>query len=1256
MKWITSTTIKQWADTRSAQGLLPELILRLIRATSTNTSNIRFPNGDAVHLTGWDGVVESADAIFNISPGISLWECGVNANPLQKANEDYNKRTKDPLKYDKASATFVFVTPRIWDKATEWVQEKKQSKEWKDIVVITAVELEDWLSMCPAVALWLAEIISGRSIKKAYDIESYWNKWASGYNFKLKPSILLGGREKEQQTIYNRISTPSVTLIQSMAQSESLAFAVACILESPDKYNLLSKCIIVEDENALEQLIAEYRDIIFIAKVKHKSHIYATQYGHHVIYAASAAEVFNNASDTELLKLPLLDRDKFINSLVESGINKKRAEQLSQETVRNITILRRRLKLDFTCPEWAKPENIGDLIPAILVARWKDNIEGDKEIISLIANEKYDSYIKKLQKWTHQDDSPIINIDGKWRIYSPYEAFGYAARYITPNDFKNYKEAINRITSDNDPDAIEKMKATELRFWEFKQRYSDWIKEGLFQTAIMISLSEEKECLNLSVLPSQWIDSIIYNLLRNSPIEWWFSNKNILGTIAEASPKSYIEFIQKDVLEEHSIIKQLFTPKESADFLGPRENYVEILFSLQMLLWNEEWLLPVSCILAELCSIKNETNIGNKPIEALYEAYTLWCPQTYANTQQRLQILQTLSRKYPNQSFSLYCKLLNGLGYQTVICTHPMRWRCYNYTKANITYSELYDSIQRVCKLIVSACNNSEEQICKIIELAHQKSLYKECRAQLFNHVCKNKSAFKGNYEITNAIREIVHRHKIYSKQEWTLSKEEIHNWEVLLTELEPDNLVEKYRWIFKDYYIEIPEIERKRLEEEETIEQIYKYKNKILMEIEKTYGFNGIYSFTQTVGCPYEVGESYAYTATDEIYKKVLNLLLKEQESSIIDFSKGFFSYYTFHHGVKNVISIIKSLDINQYESILTIPLTVASCNCREIWDFIKTLSVSFQNEYWTNILIGLVHNEDAIFLIEKLNEYKRYDNAIEVISRSLKKNSIPTNLIEKTIIGYLSFPNKNSIYRTQYDLARIVLFLDKQGDANLQTLFYIELILYRLIKQYGNINETQFVKEIISNPYSMMNIIDEIYLSSDENKRKKELEQIEKHQEFKLLYYEILSELRQIPFVDKNSHIDIDKLNNYIHQLQELGKAKNKIEGVNTVIGELLGNYPETEDYPPLPICDIIENQNNTDIISGFKTRIYNKRGVTSRPALEGGSLEHKESQKYKKYADRVRYTHPIVCRIFDDLSNEYHHMAESEDKRVKIEKMEF
>ena len=212
------------------------------------------------------------------------------------------------------------------------------------------------------------------------------------------------------------------------------------------------------------------------------------------------------------------------------------------------------------------------------------------------------------------------------------------------------------------------------------------------------------------------------------------------------------------------------------------------------------------------------------------------------------------------------------------------------------------------------------------------------------------------------------------------------------------------------------------------------------------------------------------------------------------------------------------------------------------------------------------------------------------------------------------------------------------------------------RLIERYGNINETQFVKGLMSDPYKMMDIIDKIYLSTDENERKKELEQTEKHQELWSLCYHILSELRQVPFVDINNQINTDKLNHYIKQLQELGKAKHKIEGVNTVIGELLGNYPETEDYPPLPICDIIENQNNTNMINGFMSRLYNKRGVTVRPAFEGGSLEDEESRKYKKYADSIRYTHPVVCRIFDNISNNYHRMAESEDKRVKIEKMEF
>ncbi len=326
MKWITATNITQWADTRNAQALLPELVLRLIRAATTNINNIRFPSGDAVHLSGWDGILDSDDTVFNIPRGISLWECGVNSNPRTKADEDYNKRTNNPLGYDKASSTFVSVTPRIWDKAAVWVINKKQTGVWKDIVVITAIELEYLLYQHPAVALWLAEKI-GRSTKHTYDLESYWNKWSTGKGFKLVPSILLGGRESEQEAIYEGIKSPSVTIIQSMAQSESLAFAVDSLLESPEKHKLLSNSIIVENEDTLEQLIDEYENIVFIANVGHKNHTYANQKGHSIIYVASAAEVFNT-THAPVIQLPLLDRDEFIESLVKSGIDKEYANAL----------------------------------------------------------------------------------------------------------------------------------------------------------------------------------------------------------------------------------------------------------------------------------------------------------------------------------------------------------------------------------------------------------------------------------------------------------------------------------------------------------------------------------------------------------------------------------------------------------------------------------------------------------------------------------------------------------------------------------------------------------------------------------------------------------------------------------------------------------------------------------------------------------------------------------------------------------------
>lgn len=76
MKWITSTDIKQWADRRDAQSILPELVARLIRATASNITQIRFPAGDAVHLTGWDEFSKLQNLFISSNPGYLYGNAG----------------------------------------------------------------------------------------------------------------------------------------------------------------------------------------------------------------------------------------------------------------------------------------------------------------------------------------------------------------------------------------------------------------------------------------------------------------------------------------------------------------------------------------------------------------------------------------------------------------------------------------------------------------------------------------------------------------------------------------------------------------------------------------------------------------------------------------------------------------------------------------------------------------------------------------------------------------------------------------------------------------------------------------------------------------------------------------------------------------------------------------------------------------------------------------------------------------------------
>src|SRR5206468_6012414 len=122
---ITATKIAQWAKTARARLSLPRLVRKLVHTAGTPLG-AAFPAGDSTGLPGWDGELLSEDGSPWIPKGKSFWEFSCEAQVTKKANEDYNRRTKQIKSKIRKKSTFVVLTARRWSEKSRWLNAKRK--------------------------------------------------------------------------------------------------------------------------------------------------------------------------------------------------------------------------------------------------------------------------------------------------------------------------------------------------------------------------------------------------------------------------------------------------------------------------------------------------------------------------------------------------------------------------------------------------------------------------------------------------------------------------------------------------------------------------------------------------------------------------------------------------------------------------------------------------------------------------------------------------------------------------------------------------------------------------------------------------------------------------------------------------------------------------------------------------------------------------------------------------------------------------
>ena len=1228
MKFITSTHLSSWADTKECQQLLPELVRKLIEASVSNLVRLSFPSGDAVALPGWDGVVSCEECIDIVPDGVSLWECGTTEKVKSKLDSDFEKRNKDPRGYDKRFATFVFVTPRIWTGAEKWLNSHQTG--WKKSVVYTAVELENWIEQHPSVGIWLAEKLRILPAGGYFLPKTYWDKWAQGENICLPYQIVLSGREKISKRIIDACTTPSLIVLEALTHNECIAFAIASILTCEQSHSLNSRMVVVTEKNALEDLVSHYDNLIILTTLTEAVQ-YTIKRGHSVIVASTPADQIKGAKS-----LPIIEKQGFVKALVDVGISEIESKKLAKKATRDVNILRRLLNISIEKPKWAEYSVLNKLLPAILVGKWNSNSKGDKELLEMLSGKSYEKFETDIQPFLKDEDSPIIHRGDIWRIRSPYEVMQYAGDILTDSMMEKYRQVCLNLVQDDDPEAVEKMKSGNFIFRDSKQKYSPVIKMGAFQNLILLTLENDQSDKKFSF----WVDETLKKMLVDWNLARFLSNRQYLETLAEASPQAFLNLMESMPEDVTAVI---FTPRKQTlwtDCIC----YAELLFSLEMLAWNEEYLNRVTRLLLQYSKYKNESNYSNRPINSLLNIYRLFHPQTYATFASRMSLLKAFSTDYKEIVFSLCVKLCESLRMGLFNNNSYYRWRLFGKSESTSSGVVRLDGIDVVVQLMLQCCIPTVEHLSAILELSLNHNVGKN-EVLVVDFLRNHLVDFKIRQIIADSLRKEINRYMAYPSSCRPLSSADLDMYTSLLKDIEPKDVINKNLWLFESTYVLLPKKRTENFNYEQEHRELLDVRCKVLKEIVAKRGDEGVWDLVNAVKCPECVAECVVNVLGCGLYETVCRKYKSKQVCE--NFAQAYFR--SLFCKEPDVYPKIAGQTVKN-DAEMAVVLYAPYYN-RNLASVVENFGEDIKKQYWKFVDVRFLEIENSADVVRKLVNVGRYSDAIDVIWLNLKTIEMSDVEIAGIILGRITECDEVLAHLNMYGLKKILDKLEKSNDPEVVGVWIqVEFYLYEHLEHHKDMTNSRFIKELTSNPNLMIELIEITYKADDGTYDVVDGTSFENRKIIARLAWHIFHYgCSLMPGVNDEGKIDEVALSNYIDQLYELSRQKKRTNAVDFIVGFMLGDAFCSGKYPIKVLGEIVEKLNNDIVDEHIRIRIYNSRGVVTRSYNEGGGQERKLVNKYEEIKKQTQLLYPRMTKIFNELIDGYSREASREDENA-------
>lgn len=1249
MKWISAGDIKNWSFTnqRDCASLLPELLRRLILSTSTSVEYINFPSGDSISTSGWDGSLKCETASPFFPTDISAWELGVKTSPGKKADEDYEKRTNNPGEISLSKTTFVFVTPRSWPGRQKWVIEKKTEKRWKDVKVIGADTLEQWLEVSPVVSMWLANHL-GKTIDGVMSIEGYWEEWSTTTTPNMTSKLVIAGRDNQTKVIHDWIrGQPNVLSFQGDSPDEPIAFlysAIDCLPEI-EKIKYFSKCVFTDSLDQMRHLINFKDPLIIVTAIECNNLIgLALKKGHHVFL--SSGTNITNVGNTTVLVRPKLESIK--TELQNQGLSEVESKKLSHNSGRSIPVLKRRMSTSpiITNPVWNNQVSTQLLLPILFVGAWNENKDGDRKIIEKLSGNNYQNYLNDLQNLLLIDDSPLRKIGSIWMLKSPLDVWHVLAVHINSGLLDKYKDVFIDVFLKIDPKYdLSSDKRWAAAVYGKSNLFSTWLRNGLSESLALMSVYHE-QTINYSSL-DVFINQLVEGLI-SSVKDWKMlaSLDDFMPWFAESSPESFLKGINDLIKVMPSIFKELM--KDDDDFIFGECKHSGLLWAIESLAWDPSFFSRAVEILVKLSKIDPGGRYSNRPINTLTDIFLPRWPQTNTIPKDRITILD----KYINIDPKLVWRFTrNYLLEGTFSESHKFYWRSYENDRTGfetepdpgVYINELMPRLKKLAcrKINIIDVLDDFTRLDRDIQQSIIKTLKKSSKDIFTKEEQKT---------IFNMVREAMNWINSYGD---SLIRGLIPDLGYLLKKFESNNLLDKNNWLFDDYWPRLPDGDNKDYAKNEG--EINLRRNKVVREFLDKLSIEEIIDYVSNSRYPGLIGKILGDVVKNEKEDNlVLNGFLEKNENNLLIIPSYSESRIKICGEDWVKAQIIRLKSSNTYTAEAHAFLLSGIPENRSTWLLVENEGKEVESLYWKYSRSYCVSkdNDDIQYFVEKLLMVKRFKNALSVAG-SDNKISIPSILLKQIILGILSDKkNLKADAMMDYYLSNVFLQLYERKELSGEEISKLEWPFAALFKEIYCHNKKPFAihKVLEKDPGLFSDLVKMVYKRDDgkvDSKNKEKSRKIARNAKI------VLDGWYGIPGTKDNGEIDTKVFNSWIKKARSNCAANFRKRGGDLQIAIILSHSPSDPDgfWPHTVVRNIIENLDNDIINQHIPIAIFNSRGGTFREVNGGGNQERELFQKYEDMSQKLNLRWPVTASILHNIADFYKHEAKREDVDAEL-----